>query len=47
MNSGANPADYTVEDDLIINNKVNGPVYMTKKHIKREMEDLFGELGLL
>jgi len=43
---GANPADYTVEDDLIINNKVNGPIYMTKKHIKREMEDLFGELEL-
>ena len=34
-----------VTDDLIMHKKLKAPIYMTKKHLSKDMASIFGSLG--
>jgi len=38
--------DFTIQADLIIDNRLNAPIYMAKKHLKKDMSEIFGSLDL-
>ena len=39
--------DFKIETDLIVDNRLNAPIYMAKKHLKKDMSEIFGSLGEL